>query len=152
MLAQQTPGVVINTGSKQGITAPPGNIAYNVSKGGVKMVTEGLAYEFRNTENCQLSAHLLVPGFTYTGLIRRHIPTKPDAAWWPDQVADELIRRVNAGDFYIICPDNDVTPQQDNLRMQWAMGDVIHNRPALSRWHSDYEQEFAQFIEENLKG
>ena len=31
-------GVIINTGSKQGITCPPGNAPYNVSKAGVKVV------------------------------------------------------------------------------------------------------------------
>jgi NAD(P)-dependent dehydrogenase (short-subunit alcohol dehydrogenase family) len=38
MLAQGTSACIVNTGSKQGITAPPGNLAYNISKGMVKMV------------------------------------------------------------------------------------------------------------------
>src|SRR5262245_55433640 len=29
MLSQRTAGIIINTGSKQGITTPPGNLAYN---------------------------------------------------------------------------------------------------------------------------
>ena len=32
LLAQGEPALIINTGSKQGITTPPGNAAYNVSK------------------------------------------------------------------------------------------------------------------------
>src|SRR5712671_1992341 len=36
MIAQGSPGLVINTGSKQGLTSPPGDPAYNVSKAGVK--------------------------------------------------------------------------------------------------------------------
>ena len=36
MLEGGEPGVVINTASKQGITNPPGNGAYNLSKAGVK--------------------------------------------------------------------------------------------------------------------
>jgi hypothetical protein len=29
-----------------------------------------------------------------------------------------------------------LTPQAvDKARIQWAMGDIIENRPALSRWH-----------------
>mgnify|MGYP000090078090 CR=1 FL=1 len=35
-------GLIINTGSKQGITTPPGDPAYNTSKAGVKVVTESL--------------------------------------------------------------------------------------------------------------
>ena len=67
MIAQKTPGAIVNTGSKQGITCPPGNTAYNVSKAGVKVVTEALAHELRNIEGCQVTAHLLIPGFTFTG-------------------------------------------------------------------------------------
>src|SRR5262249_39241812 len=44
MIAQGTPAIIVNTGSKQGITSPPGDTAYNVSKAGVKAVTEGLQH------------------------------------------------------------------------------------------------------------
>jgi NAD(P)-dependent dehydrogenase (short-subunit alcohol dehydrogenase family) len=145
MLEQQTPGVIINTGSKQGITCPPGNPAYNVSKAGIKTLTEALQHELRNTDNCQLSAHLLVPGFTYTGMIAKFIPQQPPAAWSPAQVIDFLLQSVNAGDFYILCPDNDVDRAADNKRMSWAMGDLIHNRPPLSRWHPDFAQAFESY-------
>jgi hypothetical protein len=30
--------------------------------------------------------------------------------------------------------------------MAWAMGDIIENRPALSRWHPDYGQAFSEFL------
>ena len=36
MVAHKDPALIINTGSKQGITTPPGDPAYNVSKAGVK--------------------------------------------------------------------------------------------------------------------
>src|SRR5687768_6515235 len=36
MLAAAKPAVVINTGSKQGITSPPGNAAYNMSKAALR--------------------------------------------------------------------------------------------------------------------
>ena len=68
MVAQKTPAAIVNTGSKQGITCPPGDTAYNVSKAGVKVVTEALAYELANTPGCEVSAHLLIPGFTFTGM------------------------------------------------------------------------------------
>jgi NAD(P)-dependent dehydrogenase (short-subunit alcohol dehydrogenase family) len=147
MVAQGTPGLIINTGSKQGITSPPGSPAYNVSKAGVKAVTEALQHQLRTTEGCQLSAHLLVPGFTYTGMIAAFLPEKPDAAWTPEQVVDFLLDSVQRGDFYILCPDNDVDRETDNKRMAWAMGDLIHNRPPLSRWHPDYAEEFEKFME-----
>ncbi len=150
MIAQGSPCAVVNTGSKQGITNPPGDAAYNVSKAGVRSVTESLAHELRNIDGCQVTAHLLVPGFTYTGMIKAHVPEQPPAAWSPEQVADELLTRVSAGDFYVICPDNDVTPAMDNARMQWNLDDVIYNRPALSRWHEDYKSQFDQFMTERL--
>lgn len=147
MLEQGDTGLVINTGSKQGITSPPGNPAYNVSKAGVKTTTELLQHSFRNTENCQLSAHLLVPGFTYSGMARQFLPEKPDGAWTTEQVADYMVEHINRGDFYLLCPDNDTTREQDNRRMQWAMGDLVYNRSALSRWDQAYESEFEEFMQ-----
>jgi NAD(P)-dependent dehydrogenase (short-subunit alcohol dehydrogenase family) len=146
MIDQKTPGAIINTGSKQGITCPPGDTAYNVSKAGVKVLTEALAHELRNVPDCRVSAHLLVPGFTFTGITRPRRTEKPAAAWWPEQVIDMLVARMAAGDFYIICPDNDVTTETDNRRIQWAAEDIIRNRPALSRWHPDYKDAFATFM------
>jgi NAD(P)-dependent dehydrogenase (short-subunit alcohol dehydrogenase family) len=148
MVAQGTPCAVVNTGSKQGITCPPGDTAYNVSKAGVKVVTEGLAHDLRNTEGCKVTAHLLVPGFTFTGFTRRRVSEKPAAAWTPEQVVDFMAARMGAGDFYIICPDNDVTRELDNARMLWAAMDITENRPPLSRWHPDYAEAFKAFLAE----
>jgi NAD(P)-dependent dehydrogenase (short-subunit alcohol dehydrogenase family) len=148
MIAQQTPGLVINTGSKQGITTPPGNPAYNVSKAGVKAATEALAHELRNTEGCEINAHLLIPGFTYTGMVKRFLKEKPDSAWLPEQVIDYMQQHIDAGDFYILCPDNDVDRETDGKRIAWAAGDIIENRPALSRWHPEYGDAFTRFMEE----
>jgi len=53
MLDQGTPCAIVNTGSKQGITCPPGDTAYNVSKAGVKALTEALAHSLRNTPGSQ---------------------------------------------------------------------------------------------------
>jgi NAD(P)-dependent dehydrogenase (short-subunit alcohol dehydrogenase family) len=146
MIEQATPCAIINTGSKQGITCPPGDTAYNVSKAGVKVLTEGLAHELRHVPGCYISAHLLVPGFTYTGITRPQRAEKPAGAWTPEQVIDMLIERMAEGDFYIICPDNDVTTDMDHRRIRWAAEDIIRNRPALSRWHADYKEEFAAYM------
>ena len=91
MIKQGTPSAIVSTGSKQGITCPPGDTAYNVSKAGVRIVTEALAHELRNIENCRVSAHLLVPGFTFTGLSAAPDGPKPAGAWTGEQVVDFLI-------------------------------------------------------------
>ena len=148
MIAQNTPAAIVNTGSKQGITCPPGETAYNVSKAGVKVVTEALAHELRNVEGCRISAHLLIPGFTYTTLTRGDRTEKPAAAWTGEQVVEFMLTSMQAGDFYILCPDNDVTRQMDEKRMRWAMDDIVKNRPALSRWHPDYKEAFAKYMAE----
>jgi NAD(P)-dependent dehydrogenase (short-subunit alcohol dehydrogenase family) len=143
MISQGTPAVIINTGSKQGITSPPGDTAYNVSKAGIKTLTEGLAHQLRNTEGCQVTAHLLIPGFVWTGLTRRGGRTeKPAGAWTPEETVDFMLKGLAAGDFYILCPDNDVTAEMDKKRIAWAAGDLIENRPALSRWHPDFKDAF----------
>ncbi|MEP9376622.1 SDR family NAD(P)-dependent oxidoreductase [Aquabacter sp. CN5-332] len=146
MIAQSTPGLIINTGSKQGITTPPGDPAYNVSKAGVKVFTEALQHELRNTEGCKVSAHLFIPGFVFTGLTARGRTEKPEGAWTPEQTVDFMLKSVDAGDFYILCPDNDVTRQMDERRILWAAGDIAENRPPLSRWHKDYGEAFAAFL------
>lgn len=146
MIAGDRPGVIINTGSKQGITQPPGNTAYNVSKAGVKALTEGLAHSLLEATGDRVSVHLLIPGYTFTGMTQGASTDKPAGAWTSEQVVDFMMERLVAGDFYILCPDNDVTRETDMKRMAWAMGDVIENRPALSRWHPDYKDAFAAYM------
>jgi NAD(P)-dependent dehydrogenase (short-subunit alcohol dehydrogenase family) len=148
MIARGRPGLIINTGSKQGITTPPGDPAYNVSKAGVKAFTEALQHELRNAAGSQLSAHLLIPGFVFTGLTARGRTEKPAGAWTPEQTVDFMIERLEGGDFYILCPDNDVPRGLDEKRILWAAGDIVENRPALSRWHPDFAETFAAFVKQ----
>jgi len=137
MIAQGTPAMVVNTGSKQGITNPPGNPSYNAAKAAVKSLTEGLQHELRNLPGCLVTAHLLVPGWTTTGT-RAH----QRGAWLPAQVADYLVARLERGDFYVLCPDDEVTPAMDEKRILWGARDVTENRPPLSRWHPDWATAF----------
>jgi len=142
MLSQGTPAAIVNTGSKQGITNPPGNLIYNITKSAVKTYTEGLQHQLRNTGDCRVAAHLLIPGWTNTG---KREP-KP-GAWMPAQVAERMIGAVEAGDFYILCQDNEVTAEMDRQRILWGAGDIAGNRPPLSRWHGDYDEAFRRFCE-----
>ena len=146
MIARGRPGAIINTGSKQGITTPPGDPAYNTAKAAVKAFTEALAHDLRSREGHGISAHLLIPGFVFTDLTARGRAEKPAGAWTPDQTAAFMIESLNRGDFYILCPDNDVDRATDEKRMAWAIGDIIENRPALSRWHKDYAEKFEAYM------
>ena len=145
MLASDKPGMVINTGSKQGITSPPGNAAYNMSKAALKNYTESLSHALRSKSGTRITAHLLIPGFTYTGMTS--VAEKPASAWTPEQVVDFMLEAVSAGDFYVLCPDNAVDRAMDEKRIRWAADDIILNRPALSRWHPDFEAAFARFMD-----
>jgi len=145
MIERGKPGLIINTGSKQGITTPPGDPAYNVSKAGVKAFTEALQHELRSMGS-KISAHLLIPGFVFTGLTARGRTEKPAGAWTAEQTVDFMIEKLEAGDFYILCPDNDVPRPLDERRILWAAGDIVENRPALSRWHPDFAEAFAAFV------
>jgi NAD(P)-dependent dehydrogenase (short-subunit alcohol dehydrogenase family) len=140
------PGLVINTGSKQGITQPPGDTAYNVSKSAVKALTEGLAYTLRNRAGCGVTAHLQIPGFTYTGMTGARFPERPSGAWLPEQVVDRLLDGIAAGEFYVLCQDGETTREQDEKRVLWHAGDLVENRPALSRWHPDWKDVFERFM------
>lgn len=144
MLQSEQPAIVINTGSKQGITSPPGNAAYNMSKAALRNYTESLAHALRSAAPGRVTAHLLIPGFTHTGMTGG--AAKPAAAWSAEQVVDFMQQSLSRGDFYILCPDNAVDRATDELRMKWSIDDIIENRPALSRWHPDFEAAFAQYM------
>lgn len=150
MIEAGRPAVIVNTGSKQGITTPPGNPGYNATKAAVKVLSEQLAHELRQA-GAPISVHLFVPGFTYTGITAQHFSEKPDAAWTSEQTVDYFLDRMTAGDFYILCPDNDVDAARDRLRAEWAIGDITENRPPLSRWHPDFKEAFAAFEKKRLE-
>ena len=148
MLDSHRDGLIINTGSKQGITCPPGDAAYNMSKAGVKVFTESLEHDLRNRPGVKLSAKLLIPGFVYTAMTKGERTEKPDAAWTPEQTVDFMLKSIKNGDFYILCPDNDVPRALDEKRIAWAAGDIIENRPPLSRWHARFGDAFKAFSEQ----
>ncbi|KAL2432196.1 hypothetical protein ABEF95_004809 [Exophiala dermatitidis] len=154
------PSAIVITGSKQGITNPPGNPAYNASKAAVKAVAEQLAHDLRSkAPQQQVSVHLLVPGWTFTGLSGNQGPVpdeealnkKPHGAWLPGQVVEYGVKKINEGKFYIICPDTDVDEALDQARMSWAVGDIIEGRSALSRWDDKFKDGAAKAIAEDAE-
>jgi NAD(P)-dependent dehydrogenase (short-subunit alcohol dehydrogenase family) len=172
MIAQGTKCVVVNTGSKQGMTCPPGDTAYNVSKAGVKVLTEALQHKLRSTEGCKVNAFLLVPGWTVTMLMTKAQQRIQGAAFDPSSMRDErsdaatiqglhkmgavsapdvvdrLLSAVNTGaPFYIICEDNETSEALDNARLQWAADDVIFKRVPLSRWSEQYGAEYKTVVQ-----
>jgi short-subunit dehydrogenase len=164
-------GIIVNTGSKQGITMPPGNLTYNMSKAALKCYTEGLEHDLRGQEGGKLRAALLVPGWVNTSIMLKSIRAdklakgepfdastvffheeKPaQGAWMPQQAVDFMIEELDKGKFYLICPDNDVDRETDKLRMTWTMQDITEDRPPLSRWHPDYKDKFTAFVEASTK-
>lgn len=146
MIAHGEDGVVINTGSKQGITRPPGNYAYNLSKASVVAYTEALSHAFITTEDCKINSHLLIPAFVYTPMISAFIPEKPEFAATTEETVDYFMEALKRDEFYILCPDNETNREIDEKRIQWAADDIIKNRPAMSRWHPDYQEEFEAFM------
>jgi len=142
--SKTNPSAIIITGSKQGITNPPGNPAYNASKSAVKTLAEHLSYDLKDTP---VSVHLLVPGWTFTGLTGGGgLKEKPAGAWTGEQVVEFLEKKMEDGKFYAICPDNDVTEETDKKRMLWTMGDVVNGRPPLTRWRPEFKSEAEEWM------
>jgi len=138
---------IVVTGSKQGITNPPGNPAYNASKSALKSITEHLSFDLAKSSP-STSVHLLVPGWTFTGLTGGgSTKTKPDGAWSAEQVADFLYKKMGEGKFYVMCPDNDVDWETDRKRMMWTMGDVVYERQPQSRWRDEFKEEAAETMD-----
>lgn len=145
MLAAGGEAVIVNTGSKQGLTNPPGNPAYNVSKAAVNSYTQNLARDLRERPDCRVTAHLLIPGWTTTG-DAAHRP----GAWLPEQVVQFMEEAIAHDGFFILCPDDETPTATDRKRIFWNAMDIVQNRPALSRWHPAYKDEFAAFMARDL--
>jgi NAD(P)-dependent dehydrogenase (short-subunit alcohol dehydrogenase family) len=168
-------GIVINTGSKQGITCPPGNLSYNMSKAALKIYTEGLEHELRQdrlARQGKLRAALLIPGWVNTSILLKAERAKAQAngetynlesaffhedkpqpgAWMPSQLINFMIDELDKNAFYILCPDNEVDRATDCLRMTWAMQDITENRQPLSRWHPDYTNAFEDYLQAAKEG
>ncbi|PWN90182.1 NAD(P)-binding protein [Acaromyces ingoldii] len=143
------PSLIINTGSKQGITTPPGTgPAYNASKAVVKVFTEQLAAEMRGDATTKvIEPKLLIPGWVFTGLTgAKDGKAKPDGAWSAEQTVDYMFDQIKKGSFYILCPDNETPKETDLKRMEWNVNDVLQDRPPLSRWHPDHSDAFNDFM------
>jgi NAD(P)-dependent dehydrogenase (short-subunit alcohol dehydrogenase family) len=138
------PRAIILTGSKQGITNPPGNPAYNASKAAVRAIAEQLSFDL-STSAPNVSVHLLVPGWTHTGLTRSK--EKPAGAWAPEQVVEFMAKKMTENAFYIICPDNEVSEELDKKRILWTAKDIVKGRPPLNRWRKDWKDEAAKEIQ-----
>lgn len=153
-----SPAAIVITGSKQGITNPPGNPGYNASKAAVKSIAEHLSYDLRDTS---VGVHLLVPGWTWTGLAGG-VPgagkddeaslakQKPEAPWWPEEVVEYLEKKMAEGQFWVLCPDNEVTVEMDRKRMLWSAADAAEGRKPLSRWREEYKEEFSEWMAKDL--
>ena len=145
MLKADHHSVIVNTGSKQGLTNPPGNPAYNTSKAALNAYTQNLARDLCQLEAGKVSAHLLIPGWTTTGAAE-HRP----GAWLPEQVVDYMDAAIGRDEFFILCPDDETSNETDHKRILWNAMDIIENRPALSRWHPDWKDAFAEFMGRDL--
>ena len=138
-------GVIVNTGSKQGLTNPPGNPAYNTSKAAVNAYTQNLARDLREREGSMVTAHLLIPGWTTTGEAEHR-----SGAWLPGQVVDYMEAAIGRAEFFILCPDEETPNGVDHKRILWNALDIVENRPALSRWHPAWKERFADFMKRDL--
>merc|ERR1719410_563126 len=83
MMASKEMGIIVNTGSKQGITKPPGTpLCYNVSKAALNAYTEGLEHELmkdRRENGGKLRAALLVPGWVNTSIALKRMRRDAEA-------------------------------------------------------------------------
>lgn len=141
MLETDRPSVIVNTGSKQGLTNPPGNPAYNTSKAAVNAYTQNLARDLRERQGSKVSAHLLIPGWTTTGEAEHR-----KGAWLAEQVVAYMEAAIGREEFFILCPDEETPNETDHKRILWNALDIIESRPALSRWHPEWKERFAAFM------
>jgi len=145
MLHQENQAIIINSGSKRGITNHPGTPAYNASKAAVKSLTESLAYELRERADANVTAHLFMAGWTHT-----ETSPVPEGAWSANETVLYMLDAVREGAFYILVPDGETHKEVDQLRIIWAAADVAEGRPALSRWHPNYKALYEEYVRDSL--
>ncbi len=96
---------------------------------------------------CRVSAHLLIPGFVFTGLTASGRTEKP--AGGLDAGADGRLHAASGWRPAIStssAPTTTCRASSTRSASCWAAGDIVENRPALSRWHPDYAEAFAAFV------
>lgn len=159
MIPQDCESVVAVTGSRAGITTPPGDVAYNASKAAVRVLVEDLEHRLRNTKGCQVSARLLLPGmmdteFAYNTQKRLRGARAAEGTKMgkgsvpPSDVADLLLKSVaEGGPFYVIADDSDLNREQFKRAVQWSSEDIVKERPPLSRWLSPYREQYREVVE-----
>ena len=139
MLERGRPGLIINTGSKQGITTPPGDPAYNVAKAGVKAFTEALQHELRNRPGLPDQRPSPDPRLR---LHRAHRQGPDREAGRPPGRPSRPSTSCSSGSRPATSTSSARTTtcraRLDERRILWAAGDIVENRPPLSRWHPDY--------------
>lgn len=128
---------IILTGSKQGITNSPSDPAYNASNAAVRTIAEHPPFDMVKAA-LNVSLHLLVPGWTYTGFHTAAFKDKPVGACTSEQVADFMIQKMAEGKFYIMCLDNEASEELDRKRFTWTTNDLLEGRLPLSRWREEW--------------
>lgn len=79
-------------------------------------------------------------------MIASRIPERPPSAWTSEQVVERMFEGIARGEFYLWCEDNETPRAVDEKRVLWTAGDIVENRPALSRWHPDWKDRFDRFM------
>jgi hypothetical protein len=64
-------------------------------------------------------------------------------------VSDYLFKKIDEGKFYVICPDNDVSFEDDKKRMMWTTSDIVYEIPPLTRWRKEYQEEAKDWMAKN---
>jgi hypothetical protein len=114
----------------------------------VKAFTEALQHELRNTAGLPGQRPSADSGLCLHAADGKGTDREAGCRLDAEQTVDFMMESLEKGDFYILCPDNDVDSATDEKRIAWAAGDIIENRPPLSRWHPDWAERFKAFLKQ----
>lgn len=85
VMREQGSGVIVNVSSEAGLVAVPGQVAYNVSKAALSMLTKSIAADYASEG---IRAVGVAPGTTRTPLVEAAIASAPDPAAHERMLAD----------------------------------------------------------------
>jgi NAD(P)-dependent dehydrogenase (short-subunit alcohol dehydrogenase family) len=107
MLAQRSPGHVVNTASMAGLVTPPLSGPYSATKHAVVAISEALAQDLA-LRRARIGVSVLCPGFVATRLLDSAPGADPVVRALvaqgisPDAIADRTVRAVRSDEFYVL--------------------------------------------------
>ena len=84
VMLQQGTGVIVNVSSEVGLVAGREQVAYNISKAGLVMLTKSITADYASRG---IRAVTICPGTTWTPMVEQALASEPSSGWTREKLA-----------------------------------------------------------------